>query len=352
MLVSIRKNLSKIFLKDFFQSFIVVIIVTIYAGFSYSNKNVISVYPKLILGVFTYYSCSRFFKYRQEAIKTILIWFCLGVAFSPFFQVNISDLKEVTNQSRLEADNLGNFNAYGFLISVSTLITLYLITQIKGGAKKLLFILVNIPALFVLFYTFSRGALFSLLFGLIIFLLSGAKKMKFTIFLTSIVVIGLLLLVFQKLDIGNALFDRFFNADDDYDSGRFIIYGILLTNLVSTVFTFLFGFGLGAINIQIFLESNIESAHSTYLDMFYSFGIVGLLILIRFLISNLIKAFRIKKPAEKSIVLAILGQCILSFFYDSYWGATQTGWLFPFLFAFFSATFPIIKTYKKVSIAS
>lgn len=353
MLYNVRKNIKKNLTRDILTVLIVFSIVSLYAILSIGNKNVVVVYLKLLLIIYTYYSFSRFFAYEYEKINNIFKWIIFGVAFSPFFQVNIASLSEINSHNRLEVDNLGNFNAYGFLISVSLILTIYLITQLKKKNTKIVYFIINLIPFFVLFYTFSRGALFSFLLGLIIFLSTSNKNARLIALSTLFITVLLVIFIFQKLDISTTLADRFFNTDgDDYDSGRMIIYGILLNNLTSSIIVFLFGFGLGAIDIRVFFESNIESAHSTYLDMFYSFGVIGLIFFLYFLYKNAKKALKLNKSLKKSLILALLGQVSLSFFYDSYWGATQIGWLFPFLFAFFTASFYNDKINKEKSVKS
>ena len=336
-ILSIRNVIGNIFLYDSKDSFLLLFFFTISAFLSVGNINMHVVYPKLVLGIFTYYSFSRLFFYRNISLNKILFFFTISTAISPIFQVSLASLNEISNHSRIEVDNLGNFNAYGFLISQSLIISCYLYQQIKQKYFRLAFLLLQLPVVFVLLYTFSRGALFSSIFGAIIFFSTSRSVNQIRVLLLfSIFIIGVIFIL-QQLDIAEAFKDRFLNSDDNYDSGRLIIYSILLDNLLSSGFNFFFGFGLGAINIRIFIESDIQSAHNTFLDCFYTFGFIGLLFLFRYLYSLYRGLKLLPSSPEKSLILALYGQIVLSFFYDSYWGATQIGWLIPFVFAIISS---------------
>jgi len=343
MLYDIWDDIKNYFLSDFRLCFIVIAFITIAVILSNKNINAFVVYPKMILGVLTYYSFSRFFLYRESSLNTILLFFCIATCISPLFQVSIASLQEVSSHNRLEVDNLGNFNAYGFLIAQSLIISFYLFPKIEKKYYKFLFLLLQIPVLFVLLYTFSRGALFALLFGFLILMLSISGRGKWYLLFGAIVVTIIIVFVLQELDIAEVFKNRFFNTDDDYDSGRTLIYAILLNNLFSSPLNLLYGFGIGAVNIRIFIESDIQSAHSTFLDCLYAFGIIGLFIFIRFLYSTLKQLLKLPISLERALLLALFGQLVLSFIYDSYWGATQIGWLIPFVFAIFNAK---IRAYK------
>ncbi len=339
LLVKIIFHLRKGFISDIKQVFLLFIVISIIALLSYNNKNMVSVFPKLILGLFTYYSFSRYLLLYHKDIPIVLFGLCFGTALSPFFQIEVADLTSLSTANRIRIDNLGNFNAYAFLIAVSLIISIYLLTKIKPLFNKLLFIGVQSPLLIVLLLTLSRGGVFALVMGFILYNFSVNKKTKiylllFTIF--AVVVVGNILIQIDGTDL---FLNRFLNSekDEDFDSGRSIVYLLLLNHLFSSFFSFLFGFGFGAIDIKVFAESDILSAHNTYLDVFYSCGIIGLFIFIRYLMGVYKTIKIIPKSSEKSVAIALFGQVVFCFFYDSYWGATQIGWIFPFFFALFWA---------------
>ena len=337
LLLKVLFHLKKRFLSDVKQVFLLFIVISIIALLSYNNKNVVSVFPKLILGIFTYYSFSRYLLLYHKDISIVLFGLCFGTALSPFFQIEVADLTSLSTANRIKVDNLGNFNAYAFLIAVSLIISIYLLTKIKPLFNKLLFTGIQFPLLIVLLLTLSRGGVFALVMGFVLYNFSVNKKTKiylllFTIF--AVIIIGNILVQMDGTDL---FLNRFLNSEkeEDFDSGRSIVYLFLLNNLFSSFSSLLFGFGIGAIEIDVSAETPIISAHNTYLDVFYSYGMVGLIIFIRYLL-RVYKSIKVMpKSSEKSISIALFGQLVFCFFYDSYWGATQIGWIIPFFFAFF-----------------
>lgn len=339
LLVKIIFHLRKGFLSDIKQVFLLFIVISIIALLSYNNKNVVSVFPKLILGLFTYYSFSRYLLLYHKDIPIVLFGLCFGTALSPFFQIEVADLTSLSTANRIKVDNLGNFNAYAFLIAVSLMISIYLLTKIKPIFNKLLFMGVQSPLLIVLLLTLSRGGVFALVIGFVLYNFSVNKKTKIYLLLFiifAIVIIGNILIQIDGIEL---FLNRFLNSgkDEDFDSGRSRVYLFLLNDLFSSFSSFLFGFGIGAIEIDVSIDNALISAHNTYLDVFYSCGVIGLSFFIRYLFYVYKDIKLMPKSSEKSVIVAFFGQIIFCFFYDSYWGATQIGWIFPFFFAFFWA---------------
>lgn len=329
---------SKIF-NDIKPVLILFIVIVFTALLSFNNKNIVSVFPKLVLGIFTYYSFSRYFLLYYKDASNLLFGLCLGVALSPFFQVEVSDLTSLSTANRIKVDNLGNFNAYAFLIATSLICSIYLLTKIKAQLNKLIFVGMQLPLLIVLLLTLSRGGVFALVIGFLLYNFSVNKKTKIYLFLFTIFVVVIIGNVLVQMDGTDLFLNRFLNSEkeEDFDSGRSIVYLFLLNDLFSSFSSFLFGFGIGAIEIDVSAEIPLISAHNTYLDVFYSFGILGLVVFIRYLFYVYKGIKLMPKSAEKSISVALFGQIVFCLFYDSYWGATQIGWIFPFFFAFFVA---------------
>ncbi len=310
-------------------------IVTFFAFLSRNNPNVFSVFPKIVLILLTFVAFTEFFKLNLKHIRFVFISYCLGMGVSPIFQVEFSE--QVS--SRIKVDNLGNFNAYAFLIAVSLLIAIYLYANWSSKLLKITLIITQLPLVVVLLLTLSRGGLFALFFGLIIYFFSGSRRAKLYFIFVSVLVLLLAVFYLSKFDSYEIFINRFFNANDreDFDSGRSIIYLIVLGEIFSSPITFLFGNGIGGINIDVLAEANIISAHNTYLDVFHAFGLIGFVLFVIFLVKNFRRINKMVQPQEKALFLALFGQVTFCFLYDSYWGATQVGWVFPFIFALFSS---------------
>jgi O-antigen ligase len=347
LILYLKKNIY-LFVFDAKLTFFLWLLLTTIGILSFKNINVQSVYLKLTLLIFTYYTFSRYFSINSEIIPKILLGFCLGVGFSPYFQVKFSDISSLGISNRIRVDNLGNFNAYAFLIAISLIISLYLFPKVKSNLIKLLLLITQLPLILVLLLTMSRGGVFAFLVGVFIYNFSISKKTKIYILVFGLFII--LLLYYFISYTGNLEFltERFLNSDGDenFDSGRSIIYLILLNDIISSPITLLFGNGIGAINIDVMAENNIISAHNTYLDVIHAFGILGFGIFVYFLRNTYIKIKKMQKSSEKSLYMAIFSQIVFCFLYDSYWGATQIGWIFSFMFALFYVNINSSKSIK------
>lgn len=307
--------------------------------FSLSNSNGIIVFVKLLMILISYFGFLQLFKKDYINPDIVLYGYVLGVMASIVTQLELMDISTLGIHNRISIDNLGNFNAYSFLLATCVIIAVFLSSKIKNKNNKVLFLLLQLPLLVVLFLTLSRGGLFALILGFSVYLIMSSRATKIYMFSVLAIVTCLSTYLLLRFDVAEIFLNRYLNSSDggDFDSGRTLIYLILLENLFSSPLNLLFGFGFGAIDIRIFLESDIISAHSTYLDVFYSCGIIGLFLFIYYLLGVYKGISKIKDKGVKVFCLALFSQCAFCFLFDSYWGATQIGWIFSLFFAYFKA---------------
>ena len=334
LLIKIISIHGQYFLKDVTPVFIVLLYISIVAIFSAENPRVLQVYTKLVIIVYTYYAFSRYFKKNSQSSDIILWGICLGITISPIFQVTIDDQALIGVSNRIKVDNLGNFNAYGFLLAISISVAFYLYITIRNRFLKNIFIATQLVTFFVLLLTFSRGGVFAVVLGaLIIFYNSKDKKNKTIIVAGVLCLLVLILSVLRQFDLLEVFTDRFLVNEDNvegFDSGRSYIYMKLLEDIFSSFLSVFLGFGLGSI-----ADDGLQSAHNTYIDIFYYFGIIGLIGFLMFIYSSYLKVVFQPTSSRKILEKVLLCQVFFCFFYDSYWGATQTGWIFSIIFALF-----------------
>lgn len=140
------------------------------------------------------------------------------------------------------------------------------IANIFGVERKKLYPLIPI-LIILLFLTYSRGSLFC--FGLMAF--SYLLRKNLTIYAIASLSIGFIVF----FDSFSTLFYTL-RLDDHTGSGRTVLYEMMYETMRSNPLSILLGFGPGAIYFEIYRGTIIISAHSGYMEMVYTFGLLGI----------------------------------------------------------------------------
>lgn len=182
------------------------------------------------------------------------------------------------------------------LISVIVAIPIVLLLSVKLDKKRLYsnfdfgkfsYIIIATFAI-ILLLTAARGVLLAVVMSLLgQFLLSKRKRN----FIMKILPIVILLIIFITTNLDNPSFrlNRIFDSDDySTGNGRTEIWGTYIELILDQgIVRFLFGLGPGNIS----RISNIGYyAHSTYLDFFFSYGILGFVVILISELTVLIKS--------------------------------------------------------------
>lgn len=183
------------------------------------------------------------------------------------------------------------------IISYYTLFILPFIFLTCGIKREMIFVIFTA---LVLITSIKRGGIIALGLGLVSFggvLLFTAKKIKISVVLSILTLVGLLSTMFVLIadTDENNLIERFANMEDDDGSGRTIVWDqtikIIEQSDVSTLFM---GHGLNA----VVKDSNeAKSAHNDFLEITYDYGIIGVILYILAALSFLsdsIKQMKVK----------------------------------------------------------
>jgi len=179
----------------------------------------------------------------------------------------------------------------------------------------------------------SRGGLLAYLAGSL-FLLKPRWRVAALIVFAIVLIGGLFLSLTVSPEI--ARFNLLLDARDTGGTGRAIIWAQLFTNLLRNPIRILWGNGPGAIDFYILGIYPIKSAHSFYVEVLYSYGLIGLVLLIAWLVVLRRNATSPSyEPARRQINLAIWSAMVLAFALDSDPPTAQIVWFTPLLCALF-----------------
>jgi O-antigen ligase len=290
-----------------------------------------------------YYSFSIYFRYFYPSINHILWAYLVGIFLGTissfqFIDISLLGYNVLSNEFRGSIDALGGFNTFGLLAAIAIIIAIHFQNIYKNTFLK---ILLYIPIIF-LFYaeisTLSRGGFFTLLVALFFYnFFNRSMKVFFGYMLVTLVGISLISLT---IDIRNLL-DRYLFYDDYTGSGRTEIWAYILS-LMNNPINILFGYGAGPLHIDtnVMTGSSIaiyaESAHNTYLEIFYQFGILGLSLFLMFLFNISTSLNNIKDTNDKIILKTIFFALLCSMFFDSYFFSLQVAAIFSLFYATFN----------------
>lgn len=293
-------------------------------------------YGVLAIILATFYCFRLLFANWHVSASLVVGAVCIGVVLSTYRAFGLSEtlmkLATVTVASRLGLDALGGFNAYAFLLSVALVGLLYFFRASRSTLVRLGCIAGGLYLFAYLVATLSRGGMVGLIVGVTVFMVLSVRAPHRAILLLSagaaLVLIALVLLL-PDLTEFKSRYDLF---EDRSGTGRTFIWGFLLDRLADTPLSIVFGNGTGSIDFQT-PWTTIESAHSTYLEILFTYGVVGLTIVAVFLWRSVRRIVRQPRSLERAVVLAISSQILAAGFFDSYHGSAQVGWFYGVWFA-------------------
>jgi O-antigen ligase len=293
-------------------------------------------YGVLAIIVVTFYCFRLLFANWYVSASLVIGAVCLGVVVSTYrafgFSETLMKLATVTVASRLGLDALGGFNAYAFLLSVALVGLFYFFRVARSKLVRLGCILGGLYLFAYLVATLSRGGMVGLVVGVTVFTVLSVRRPHRAIWLLSagaaLVLIALVLLLPDLTEL-KSRYDLF---DDRSGTGRTFIWGYLLARLADAPLSIVFGNGTGSIDFQT-PWTHIESAHSTYLEIVFTYGVIGLAIVTFFLWRSMRRIARQPRSLERAMMLAISSQMLAAGFFDSYHGSAQVGWFYGVWFA-------------------
>ncbi len=177
------------------------------------------------------------------------------------------------------------YNTANIGVSYFPLLVLPFIFLNKSKLIKLAALLLTT---FIIITSGKRGGLLALVLGIAVYLfcrihLIDSKREKISfIVITCIAILSVVIVLslnLHDMDFSSNLFDRITNIANDKGSGRLFIWQKVISDIGdSDMLSFLFGHGYRSVAIDY--GPNLVPAHNDFLEVFYDFGLIGLIMYI------------------------------------------------------------------------
>lgn len=294
---------------------------------------------------YMFYFFFVFFKNYKFDINNILTTYSLGLTAGTILSFQFLDISYIgynllSNDFRGSIDSLGGYNTFGVLAAYAILILIHLQNIYKNILLKIVFLLSIIILFTAEISTLSRGGMLSLFFGIFIYGYLRKILVKNLILAATTTTIFILIMIsYFDLDF-SSIYSRYSFLNDATGSGRTRLWSYAISQM-NNPFVIIFGHGAGSIDLYASVTEGLsynlfESSHSTYIDIFYEFGLIGLCLFITFL-------FRIKNQLDKidsynnQIILKTLFYVmIINMFFDSYFFSLQISAIYSMFYALFN----------------
>jgi len=330
-------------------------------------------FTKLIFVAASYFLFLQVFYFDQPKTRLIALSFVVGMTVSTITPSDSYDITTLYRSPDVQRA-VATYNTYGFTIATSLILCAYLFVSNTSYIARLMTLSAGTYLSVVLITTFSRGALLSLIGGLLAAVTlvirnnkpgvhnagtearsGNPKQRKGHSRLTqlmvyaaafALIVTSLLERLTANYDLSNQnvtnpfwlLINRF---EDTTGSGRNMLWRLLVDDLLKSPVNLVFGKGVGSIDSE-FLSSvllpDFNSSHSLYVDSLYQFGLLGLGGLLWFFYATFRGLLRQPLSSERTLMIALLMQMIVGSLFDSYYATSQFAWTFGFWFAMFWAS--------------
>lgn len=230
-----------------------------------------------------------FYNYSQDGETDILLKILfVGLTLFMSFQVY------------LEANMIRDSIAIASMLQVNEIYYLILILPwiflFNGKHYNVIKILLLVLILWLTFYSLKRTAMVAVGFAFFAYLLALLKQRKLkvsTVFGISVLfIVSYNLLLSVNAEFGGRIFERFGDMESDQGSGRIDIYKDVIEAVNNfDIGHFMFGGGRG--NIGKYTHG--YSAHNEFLEVLFSWGVIGLILYIIFLVKLFVMFIRSDK---------------------------------------------------------
>jgi hypothetical protein len=226
----------------------------------------------------------------------------------------------------------GSPNTTGYVLSFCLILLHHHLFQDTGTATRLLTLTSYTILGMALVTTQSRGGWLIYLSGL--FVMSG-KKVRIALVATA--GIGIVLTLFTPLGETVSRLNVIVDVRETGGTGRLFIWQQLLQNMFRAPLAIITGMGSGATSFYV-AESDtpIESTHSMIIEIFYSYGVAGV-VAFAWILKRCWQYAHDRKGAPNppivSLKRALLMGLTVSFVLDSYPLTAQILWFTPLLIA-------------------
>lgn len=218
----------------------------------------------------------------------------------------------------------GSPNTNAFIGALLFALNLYMLSRAwraGNGIQILWFTILALAILTIIISTESDGGILLTAVAIAVFFRRYINGMMlFLLGLCLIAVIG--------------WFDFNTNYPELIGSGRLIIWLDLIMQWLTSPRNILIGVGPGGIDLEPGFTAKVISAHSIYIEALFTFGLIGLGLLLIYLISaarSICRAASRLPADEGNVLLAIYIMVIVGMAIDSYFLAAQLVWLGAFV---------------------
>jgi hypothetical protein len=232
---------------------------------------------------------------------------------------------------RFGLPQFGSPNASSFVMMIALLLVCF---RVKDREKwSLLDIGAGLIITYFLILTDSDGGKISA-----VLLVACFVGMKLRWLVRIIAAVGILTLAIVLLDAD-------IHIPTLLGSGRLFIWQLLLERQFNGSFlNLLFGYGPGAIDLEVDFTASVRSAHSMFLEMFYAYGLVGLsalLVYIYGIYRRLSEVF--DTPAHTFFLQGLFAILLAGALVDTYFMTAQLTWFGSLVLSWFALVPPTQK---------
>lgn len=255
------------------------------------------------------------------AIEASLFFFARALFNPAYYTLDeesfLSGVRPYVSQTLMT--QLNPNSAAQIIVIISTII---FVALVKMRAKTFLVSILLLMNIYTLIYLGSRTSFYTLFFVIISYLIYTSNlsiTRKFYLILFS-AIIGLIT-TYYITSVGSRLVVH--SLMNDYGSGRFLMWGILLENVIKDYW--LHGFGFGSANYRLLGYS--FDADNLYLDLLCQLGIIGfsLFLMLHIHLYRRAKSMNAEVPAKDFLTLMVINFLIIGLgesVFDTtlYWG--------------------------------
>jgi hypothetical protein len=315
------KNQTKVMMPFGIVLFGAVFFLPILAGVM-QNSRFLSEQSKMLLLIFGISVISNILLLKTLRLISIIIPIAVFLISSITWLGGLSDY--YGDGGRFGIPLYGSPNTTAFVISVSIAMCFYMVL-IGKWKMRLIYTCIAIMLSIFLVLTGSDGGILT---GVVVLARYLGVRMRaiFFIFIALTAAILLTTAVYPTFEVPELV-----------GSGRLFIWNYLITELFNSEFKhILFGMGPGAIDMDPWFTTQVVSAHSMYLEILYSYGLLGFFTLLAVLISVGIRLVNADLgPKERIYLEALYMALIAGAFVDTYVVTAQLVWFGALILGFF-----------------
>ena len=214
-------------------------------------------------------------------------------------------------------------NVSGMLLALVTVLAVWRCLFAKSTTQSFIFGLSSTVLLASTVATNSRGALLSLILGVVILC---CTRFGMRTFLWNVTKLISLLALCVLMGMETTAFDATIHKND-FVSGRFDVWAIAVSQIMETPWTIILG--KGAIDYEFLLPYRlpIQSTHNSFLNVAYVYGLPSLLFLTVVFARIFNAVLLVKNNIYFSIHLALFSFVAFQMIIDSHLFSSQFGWI-------------------------